>query len=121
MSCDFLLLQAYDNIVLAKVEKERLLDLTAIASLAEALIKELDRHAKVSMVLDLSAVAAMSSAMLGKLVALHKAVKAQKGRLALAGLQPGLVPLFTITKLDKVFEIFGEAEQALLHYRKNRL
>jgi hypothetical protein len=74
MPCDFLVVQAYDNLVLARIEKDRLLDVAGIAALSEDLIKLTDRYPRISLVLDLEAVSAMSSAMLGKLVSLHKAV-----------------------------------------------
>lgn len=120
-SCDFLHVQAYDGIVLAKVAKERLLDATAINSLGEGLTQLLDRYPKISLVLDLSEVGYLSSAVLGKLVAIHKQVKTLKGRMALAGMKPAILPLFKVTNLDKVFEIHPEAQQALIAYRKKPL
>ncbi|GDY14563.1 hypothetical protein LBMAG53_34410 [Planctomycetota bacterium] len=120
-SCDFLHVQAYDGIVLAKVAKERLLDAAAINSLGEGLNQLLDRYPKISLVLDLSEVGYLSSAVLGKLVALHKQVKTLKGRMALAGMKPAILPLFKVTNLDKVFEIHAEAQLALIAYRKKPL
>ena len=121
MPCDFLMTQAYDNIVLAKVMRERLLDAPAIASLSEDLMKLLDRYPRISLVLDLSDVGYLSSAMLGKLVALLKGVKAGKGRMAIAGVRPALKPLFTVTQLDKLMEFYPDAEQALLLYKRKPL
>ncbi|MBA3685531.1 MAG: STAS domain-containing protein [Planctomycetes bacterium] len=120
-TCDFLVVQAYDGIVLARPEKDRLLDAAAIASLSDALIALVDRYPRISLILDLGAVQALSSAMLGKLVALHKAVKAAKGRMAVTGVKTSIMPLFTVTRLDKVFEFFPEAQEALLLYRRKPL
>ena len=121
MPCDFLLVQAYENIVLARVEKDRLLDVTAITALAADLIKLTDRYPKISLVLDLEAVSALSSAMLGKLVALHKAVGAGRGRMTIAGVKPSIMPLFTVTKLDKLFTFSPTAQEAILLYRRKPL
>ena len=118
MPCDFLLVQAYENVVLARIEKDRLLDATAIVSLAGELTKLTDRYPKISLVLDLEAVSALSSAMLGKLVALHKAVAAVKGRMTIAGVKPAIMPLFTVTKLDKLFTFTPTAQEAILYYRR---
>lgn len=117
MPCDFLMVQAYDKIVLAKVMKERLLDVRDIAALGEALMDLTKRHPRMNLVLDLADVGYLSSAMLGKLVALYKAVKADKGRIAVCGVRKSLMPLFTVTQLDKMMQFFPDAEQAITLYK----
>jgi anti-sigma B factor antagonist len=122
MACDFLIVQRYDNIVLAKVTKERLLEPQVIAALADDLNAEIQRASqRLSLVLDLSDVGYLSSAMIGKLVAVNKGVRALKGRMAIAGLKPALLQMFKVTGLDKLFEFSPEAEQVILAYRRNRL
>jgi STAS domain len=110
MACDFLMVQRYDNIVLAKVMKERLLDPPSISSLAEALNAECDRTARISLVIDMSDVGYLSSAMIGKLVAVHKAAKLGKGRVAIAGLKAPLLTMFKVNlppTLSKSFSSIG--------------
>jgi len=121
MPCDFVTVQAYDNIVLARIEKPRLLDIRDITAVADELTKLLDRYPKISLVLDLEAVVAMSSAALGKLVALHKAVTTFKGRLVLAGVKASIMPLFTVTKLDKILAFSPSAQEAILLYKRKPL
>ena len=122
MACDFLIVQRYDNIVLAKVAKERLLEPLVIAALADDLNAEVQRSLqRMSLVIDLADVGYLSSAMIGKLVAVNKAVRAIKGRMAIAGLKPALLQMFKVTGLDKLFEFSPEAEQVILAYRRNRL
>lgn len=122
MACEFLIVQRYDNIVLAKVAKERLLEPLVIAALADDLNAEVLRSTqRLSLVLDLADVGYLSSAMIGKLVAVNKGVKALKGRMAIAGLKPPLLQMFKVTGLDKLFEFAPEAEQIILTYRRNRL
>jgi anti-sigma B factor antagonist len=121
MPCDFLIVEAYDNVVLAKVEKDRLLDVANIAALSDALTALLDRYPRISLILDMSSVSYLSSAMLGTLVSLHKGVKGGKGRMAVAGVKESLMPLFKITKLDKLFDIFKDAQEPLLLYRRKPL
>jgi len=121
MACDFLMVQRYDNIVLAKVMKERLLDPPSISSLAEALNAECDRTARISLVIDMSDVGYLSSAMIGKLVAVHKAAKLGKGRVAIAGLKAPLLLMFKVTQLDKLFEFAADAEQIIQLYRRKPL
>ena len=114
-------IQTYQNIVLAAIEKDRLTDANSINAAGDELMKILDRHPKVSLVLDLKKVAAMSSQMIGKLVALHKAVVKGKGRMAVCGSQKGILPLFKVTKLDRVFDLRSDAQEALLFYQRKPL
>jgi anti-sigma B factor antagonist len=121
MPSEFLNIQAYENIVLAQITKERLLDAPTINTLAQELTLLLDRYPKISLVLDLAAVDYLSSAMLGKLVALYKGVKTNKGRMAMAGVKPALMPLFKVTQLDKLMEFFPEAKDAIFLYKRKPL
>ena len=121
MACAFLIVQAYDNIVLARIDKPRLLEARDITSVAEDLTRLLDRYPKISLVVDLEAVVALSSAALGKLVALHKGVVNLKGRMTLAGVKPTIMPLFAVTKLDKLFTFSATAEEGIQFYRRKPL
>ena len=55
----------------------------------------------------------LSSAALGKLINLKKKVNAAKGKLKLCCIHPDLLEVFKITRLDQVFEIYDEEQQAL--------
>lgn len=116
-----LIVQAYDRIVLVQVLRERLLDAATINAIAAELAALLERYPKPSIVLDLAPVAYMSSAMLGKLVAFHKAVAGFKGRLALAGLRDSLRPMLAVTQLDRLIPCYPDAEQAILEFRRRPL
>jgi anti-anti-sigma factor len=121
MAADFVMIQTLGDIVLVKVMKEKLLDLASITALHDELMNQLERHPRISLVIDLADVTYLSSAMLGKFVALYKAIKAGKGRLAIGGVKPALKPLFTITKLDQLMEFFPDAGAAVDLYRRKPL
>lgn len=121
MASDFITIQAYQAIVLVAIRRTRLIDVREITEVAQVLQKQIDCHPKISLVLDLSQVQAMSSQMLAKLVAVHKAVVRDRGRLALAGVDKQLMPLFKTTRLHKVFDFYPDAEQVLLLYRRKPL
>ncbi len=113
--------QAYDNIVLASITKERLLNPSVIAALGDDHLRLVDRYPRMSLVLDLSAVNYLSSAFIGKLIALFKSVAANKGRMTIAGAKPPLMPLFQVTRLDKIINFEAEAEKAILFYKRKTL
>ena len=116
-----LIIQAYDRIVLVQVTKERLLDMVVINAIGAELTSLLDRYAKPSIVLDLAPVGYMSSAMVGKLIAFYKGVVGAKGRLAIAGVRPELMPLFKITQIDKLIRFYPEAQQVILEFKRKPL
>ncbi|MFQ3651178.1 MAG: STAS domain-containing protein, partial [Gemmataceae bacterium] len=55
----------------------------------------------------------LSSAALGKLIALNKKVKSAGGSLVLSNINPEIIEVFEITKLDKMFKIKKDEQEAL--------
>ncbi len=121
MASEYLDIQAYDNIVLAKITKERLLEAPVIAALGDDLLKLVDRYPRLSLILDLSDVGYLSSAFIGKLVALFKVLTAAKGRMTVAGVRPTLMPLFQVTRLDKIITFEPVVEKAIQLYKRKSL
>jgi anti-sigma B factor antagonist len=60
----------------------------------------------------------MSSAMIGKLLVLNKRCTADKIKLKLSNVSPGLLEVFKITKLNKVFDIQSDEAAALAAFEK---
>lgn len=67
-------------------------------------------HARIA--LDLSGVDFVDSSGLGALVAVCKQL-AGRGELAIVGARPAVVKLFRLTRLDRVFRLYGNAPDAL--------
>lgn len=116
-----LIIQVYDGIVLVQVTKERLLEMPVINAIGVDLTGLLDRHARPSVVIDLAPVSYLSSAMVGKLIAFYKGVIAAKGRLAIAGVRPDLMPIFKITQIDKLIRFYPDAQQVILEFKRKPL
>ena len=72
---------------------------------------EVDNREK--LLLNFSAVDFLSSAALGKLITLDKKVKANGGVLKLSNIRPEIYEVFTITKLDRLFDIRDDEADAL--------
>lgn len=121
MPCDFVTVQTYQKIVLVRITKSRLTDAADIAAAGAELQGIIDCHPKVSLLVDLSEVQAMSSQMLAKLVATYKGVQRDKGRMALAGVSKGLMPLFKTTRLHKVFEFAKDPQKLMLLWQRKPL
>lgn len=65
------------------------------------------------LVLDFAQVSYISSIGLRALMLAIKQVKAQGGRMVLAGLSPLVLEVFKISRFDMLFEIFADREAAL--------
>jgi len=65
------------------------------------------------LLLDFSFVDFLSSAALGKLITLDKKMKAHGGILKLSNIRPEIYEVFTITKLNRLFDIRKDETDAL--------
>lgn len=63
-------------------------------------------------IFDFAEVEFLASACIGALVQLLQDIEHQKGQIALAGCQENVAFLFKVTRLDSVFPMFDEVEEA---------
>jgi anti-sigma B factor antagonist len=91
----------------------RILDEVSINEIGEQLASMVARTASPKFVLDFSGVAHMSSSALGMLITLHKRIREKGGELRLCGIQPAIMEVFVITRLNEIFSICPTKEQAL--------
>jgi len=89
------------------------LDVYTAPQLKEALADTLAADGA-ALVLDLSKVHFIDSTALGVLVAALQQSRAHGGELSLVVDDPHLLKIFRITGLDKVFQIFGSVDDALV-------
>ena len=91
----------------------RILDEVSINEIGEQLTGMVARASSPKFVLDFSGVAHMSSSALGMLITLHKRLREKGGELRLCGIQPAILEVFVITRLNEIFTICQSREQAL--------
>lgn len=65
---------------------------------------------------DFSRASYIDSSGLGVLVSLSKRIREEGGELRLAGLNDDLLTLFELTKLDTLFQIAGDRQEALSEF-----
>lgn len=85
--------------------------------LKEDLLKQ-SSPASRRMVLDLTGVDFIDSACLGALIAVARRLRGQGGDMKISGLSAEVKSIFQITRLDRVFEVFGKREEAVSSYRE---
>jgi anti-sigma B factor antagonist len=96
-----------------KVSGPRLTDPVYINEFGDELLDVLDQAAPADLLIDLNDVEFLSSSVLGKLIRLLKRTRQINGRLRLCSIRPSILEVFEITQLNKVFEIYPDAVEAL--------
>lgn len=79
--------------------------------------KHFEKQPSKKIVVDLEKVTYIDSSGLATLVEILKKTKSQGGMLGLSGMSDKVKSLFEITKLDKLFSIFRNQDEALLRVK----
>src|SRR5207302_8675253 len=95
---------------------KKILDEQNIQVIGEQLFSLVDESGRKKLLLNFGNVEYMSSAALGKLITLNKKVQAAGGKLVLCNIDPQIREVFEITKLDKLFTIRGDEQEALQQF-----
>ncbi len=92
---------------------KKILDEAGIQELGAELFSLIERDNRRSIVLNFDNVDFLSSAALGKLITLDRKVKQAQGRLKMCRIKPEILEVFQVTKLNKVFDIRDEQDEAI--------
>lgn len=99
--------------VVATIKCERILDESDIKSLDDSIMPLVEERDSIKLVLDFNSVQFLSSAMLGLLIRINKFVAEKNGQLKLCCINDKIMGIFKITRLDKVFHICDDVENAI--------
>jgi len=91
----------------------KILDEQNIQIIGEQLFGLVDEEGWRKILLNFGNVEYLSSAALGKLITLNKKLQQNGGKLILCNIDPQILEVFEITKLDKFFKIVKEEQAAL--------
>ncbi|MAT16300.1 MAG: anti-anti-sigma factor [Planctomyces sp.] len=103
----------FGDITIAKFIDNKILDETNIQIIGNQLFALVEQDGRKKIIVDFSNVEYLSSAALGKLITLEKKVKAARGKLRLCSIRPEIYEVFVITKLNQLFTICDDADEAL--------
>ena len=113
-----LLVEPVNEVTVVTFKDKKILDESSIQELGDALFDLVDKQYKTKLLLNFENVEYLSSAALGKLITLNKRVKEENGELKLCCIIPEIYEVFRITKLNRLFEIYDDIEQALRRFKK---
>jgi anti-sigma B factor antagonist len=101
------------DVTVARFTDKKILDENNIQLIGNQLFGLVEEEGRKKIVLDFSNVEYLSSAALGKLITMDKKVKGAGGKLRLCAIRPDIYEVFAITKLNKLFTICDDQDQAL--------
>ena len=106
------------DIRIVEFTNNRILDEANIAEIGQSLSLLVDERANPKLLLDFGSVDHLSSAALGMLINANKRVKEKNGQLRLTNIKPQIFEVFVITKLNKLFKILPNREEALASFHQ---
>jgi anti-sigma B factor antagonist len=101
------------DVSVVKFRDRKILDEAVIQELGGELFALVEVDNRKALLLDFDGVEFLSSAALGKLITFDRKVKTSKGRLKMCGIAPGILEVFQVTKLNKVFDIRSDVAEGL--------
>jgi anti-sigma B factor antagonist len=102
-----------DQIVHVEFIDRNILDEANIKLIEEDIVKLIESATQPKMVISFADVEHLSSAALGTLITVNNKIKARSGKLRLANIDPQILEVFVITRLNKLFEIHPSSAAAL--------
>jgi anti-anti-sigma factor len=93
------------DVIVVRLGKYQVLDELTVNEISDELLGVADRPDCHRLLLDFSGVTRLSSTMLERLVKLHRKMEPKGEKLGLCGVNPQLRPVFTTTRLDRLFDI----------------
>ncbi len=102
-----------EGVTVLTLKHSRIHDQEEIKQLSEELSRAvLEKNIK-NMLFDMKNVTFVSSAILNRMIVLDKQLKSDSGKLGFCVLGREVAEVFGITRLDKLFQIYGTAEEGI--------
>ncbi len=104
------------DVTVVRFRDRKIIEDINIQELGQEMFRLIEEDHRNKLLLNFSSVDFLSSAALGKLITLDKKSKAHGGVLKLSNIRPEIFEVFTITKLDRLFDIKDDEADALADF-----
>ena len=104
------------DVVIVELLDEEIIAEAATNDIAELLFSTVADNLPIRMLLNFSMVRRLGSSMLSTLVLLNRRIKNSGGTIKLCCIRSSLREIFTITKIDDIFDIYKDEEEALHNF-----
>jgi anti-sigma B factor antagonist len=101
------------DVTVIRFNDHKIIEDINIQELGQELLHLVEGENRKKLLLNFSSVDFLSSAALGKLITLEKRVRAASGVLKFSNIRPEIYEVFTITKLNRLFDIKDDEADAL--------
>lgn len=101
------------DVTIVRLRDQTISEDRSIQEMGESLFHLVEGEGRKKLILSLSSVHFLSSAALGKLIVLHKKAKSRGSMLKLSNICPDLCKVFSVTRLDCLFDIKTDEAHAL--------
>jgi anti-sigma B factor antagonist len=101
-----------ENAAIITFTDEKILEEKDIQTLGESIVSIVEQGERINLILDFCNVRFLSSAVLGLLIRVSKKVYERDGQLKLCNIDPKINEIFKITRLNKIFDICQDIEDA---------
>ena len=108
-----LALSEVGEITVVRFMDRQILDETNIQEIGQELFQLVDEEGRNQLLLNFCDVQFLSSSALGKLITLHRKLKACGGSLRMSNIRQEIYDVLAITKLNKLFSIHDDEAEAL--------
>ncbi len=105
-----------DGVTRIEFVDRNILDEANIQQIGEEISQIVDSQPQPKLLISFDNVDHLSSAALGTLITINNKVRGKDGQLRLANIDPQIYEVFVITKLNKLFQIHEDSEQALASF-----
>jgi len=104
------------DVTVVRFRDQKIIEDINIQELGQEMFRLVEEDKREKLLLNFSSVDFLSSAALVKLITLDKKVKSHGGVLKLTNIRPEIFEVFTITKLDRLFDIKDDEADALADF-----
>jgi anti-sigma B factor antagonist len=105
-------------VAVATLTDEKILDETQLQGLEGSFLPLIEQNPNIQLIIDFSNVKFLTSSVLGLLIRISKKVYETDGKLRLCSIDPKIMEIFRITRLDKIFEIYPDVDEAMIGLKK---
>lgn len=113
LSIDF-----HGQVIIATLEDEKILDDVQLQGLEGSFMPLIEQNKHIQLIVDFRKVKFLTSSVLGLLIRVSKKIYEKNGVLRLCSINPKIHEVFKITRLDKIFEIHTDKEDAMVGLKK---
>ncbi len=113
-----LILEYRGPVVIATLTDEKILDEDQLQGLEGSFMPLIEQTPGIQLIINFKNVKFLTSSVLGLLIRISKKVYETEGTLRLCSIGQKILEVFRITRLDKIFEIYSDVDDAMVGLKK---